>query len=1056
MKMNALLNLSRIKTTLTSILLLFLFNLQATGQEILIRDGSQYIKVDMSRHSSFSSSLILSEFHGIKDAKVVISDESGVIYIYPSPNMLMELHQRVSSIISQADSLDSAYSKDEKDLVISALNTKYGKWLTDYAHTGVRENANDSCHLSMPFCTGTIYTFPAGVGPGAGTPAQKGPYYKCLSTQPNPAWYYLKIDEPGSIGIYMSTSPLKDIDFCLWGPFTDPVEPCPMNFGQGGLTPSKVVDCSYSSAQTETANITSGEQGQYYILVITNYSNDECQITFQQTSGDGTTDCTILPPAASTNSPVCTGDTIRFHAADSPGALYHWTGPNNFISAQQNPVIPNAQIANYGVYALTITVQGNSSDPTTTEVVIVDPPTATLTALTSTNICQGDSVQFSINATSTGPFRAAVSASNILPHIYNFITSPCIIWLKPSDTTTYTLSSISNTACYGTSSGSINVKVRPMPVPLFNSHNLCASLATSFTDQSSVTGGSISSWDWDFGDNSTSNLQNPDHTYTTAGNYNITLAVTANNACTNSVTVPVTLKPTPTVNAGNNSTIGYGTFTQLNGTVSGGSGTHTLQWEPANKVDNATILNPNTVSMDATTDFTLTANDNNGCQKSDAMTVTITGGPVAGSTSASPAEICIGESSLLNTLPSGGSGNYTYSWSSNPSGFSSTLEDPTVTPLVTTTYFLTIDDGFHTVQAQTTVIVNQKPLVNAGDDATIAHGTNITLVSSVSGGTSPYQYAWSPANLLNSPNASTTQTHNLFSSQNFTLQVTDSKGCDQSDAISVTISGGPLSVNPYSETSVICRNESTHIIASPGGGSGHWASYNWTSSPAGFTSNEAEPKVTPAQTTIYTVTVDDGYNTAQGSVTVTVNQLPQIDLIPDDPKVQVISPVEIGICVFDTITINAGNPGKSYLWSNGSTNQTILLSTSGISFDQQTYNVVVTDPTSGCSNNASITANFTFANCSYGIEENPDDNRMKVYPNPSGTGLFNVMVNELKGKTELEVYNTYGKLVYTAAHNLLPGTTFKEVLNLQNAPNGVYFLKLMNNEAVIISKLIIQ
>ena len=53
---------------------------------------------------------------------------------------------------------------------------------------------NNSCELALPFCTGTLYSFPAGVNAGYG---QTGPCYNCLVTRPNPAWYYMKVDNAG-------------------------------------------------------------------------------------------------------------------------------------------------------------------------------------------------------------------------------------------------------------------------------------------------------------------------------------------------------------------------------------------------------------------------------------------------------------------------------------------------------------------------------------------------------------------------------------------------------------------------------------------------------------------------------------------------------------------------------------------------------------------------------------------------------------------------------------------------------------------------------------------
>ena len=149
---------------------------------------------------------------------------------------------------------------------------------------------NNLCALGDPFCTDNgMYEFPAGVNAGSG---EAGPDYNCLYTTPNPAWYYMRIGNPGAIDIYMYSTPQVDIDFCCWGPFDDPIEPCP-----NGLTANKVVSCSYSAAATEHCNIPATAQtGEYYILVITNYSNQPCNINFSQVAGSGNTDCGILPP----------------------------------------------------------------------------------------------------------------------------------------------------------------------------------------------------------------------------------------------------------------------------------------------------------------------------------------------------------------------------------------------------------------------------------------------------------------------------------------------------------------------------------------------------------------------------------------------------------------------------------------------------------------------------------------------------------------------------------------------------------------------------------------
>lgn len=86
--------------------------------------------------------------------------------------------------------------------------------------------------------------------------------------------------------------------------------------------------------------------------------------------------------------------------------------------------------------------------------------------------------------------------------------------------------------------------------------------------------------------------------------------------------------------------------------------------------------------------------------------------------SASPEVICLGSSSQLDANATGGSGSYTYNWTSNPPGFTSTQKSPSVAPLVTTTYYCAANDGSQTKTDSIKVTVNTAPVVNAGDDET--------------------------------------------------------------------------------------------------------------------------------------------------------------------------------------------------------------------------------------------------------------------------------------------------------------------------------------------------
>jgi len=108
--------------------------------------------------------------------------------------------------------------------------------------------------------------------------------------------------------------------------------------------------------------------------------------------------------------------------------------------------------------------------------------------------------------------------------------------------------------------------------------------------------------------------------------------------------------------------------------------------------------------------------------------------PLTATASAVPNLICAGQSAQLNVVPSGGSGNYTYSWTSIPAGFTSSIQNPVVSPNVSTQYTAIVYDGANSVNSQTNVTVNQPTTANAGNDTTYTPVTTQVPLNGVASG----------------------------------------------------------------------------------------------------------------------------------------------------------------------------------------------------------------------------------------------------------------------------------------------------------------------------------
>jgi len=87
-----------------------------------------------------------------------------------------------------------------------------------------------------------------------------------------------------------------------------------------------------------------------------------------------------------------------------------------------------------------------------------------------------------------------------------------------------------------------------------------------------------------------------------------------------------------------------------------------------------------------------------------------TGNVLAVRATASPEEICQGESAPLNASALGGSGNYTYSWEPTTGLNNPNIANPVANPVETTMYTVSESEGCESVSDQVTLVVNEVPV----------------------------------------------------------------------------------------------------------------------------------------------------------------------------------------------------------------------------------------------------------------------------------------------------------------------------------------------------------
>ncbi len=712
-----------------------------------------------------------------------------------------------------------------------------------------------------------------------------------------------------------------------------------------------------------------------------------------------------------------------------------------------------------GTYSVTVT---SANGCTAIGNTVVSGPTPVTLSLTSTAAtCAGN------NGTAT-----VTAAGGSSPFTYLWSNGGTTSAISGLSGGTYNVTVTSANTC--TATGSVLV-AGGVPLSLQTSTTLAGCGQSNGGVTLTVSGGTTPyTYLWSNGRTTQNN------TGVAAGTFSVT--VTAANGCTATTTATVnniggaTASISNTVNVtcfnGNNGNLAVG--------VSGGTTPYTYAW--SNGGNTASIGN-----LTAGT-YTVTVTDAGGCIVTAVGTITQPAQVVASVSNQTNVNCFGGNNGSATLIATGGNGSYTFNWG----GFVGASR----TNLLAGTYNVSATDGNGCVAATIQVVITQPNQLSASTTkvdpgCTSANGS---ATVGVTGGTTPYNYAWSNG-------ATAAQANNLVAGS-YTVTVTDANGCTVTATATLVATSGP-SVNVTS-TPVSCgaTSDGTATAAVSGGTPPY--NYDWND-----VNNQISQTATNLEAGNYSVTVTDAAGCAF-TASVAVGQLgPDVDVsqtnvtgcfgdnngaislnisggvgpynyswsnsqstqniftltagsytvtVTDNSGCATIrtivitgpSEVEATIAVTPTlqgqsngtatVTATGGTPPYTYAWSNSTTGS----STTGLGVGG--HSVAVTD-----ANGCVLTFNFTIT-VGTGVDNVDAIMGVNIYPNPTNGKFVVTVTNNQGNKTQVEIYNTLGQRLFVSEPMMNLVNEFE--IDLNHLPANTYFVKIVSGNETAVRKVL--
>ncbi len=506
------------------------------------------------------------------------------------------------------------------------------------------------------------------------------------------------------------------------------------------------------------------------------------------------------------NSPVCSGGTINLQAVTTAtGSTFAWTGPNAYTGATQTIQISNATVANGGTYTVKATLNGCTSLPLTTNVVVNLSPV--VASVTGTNPSGCGSATGSILLTGLAPntsYDINYSRSGIPSFVRITSNTGGNVTITNLVAGTYTNIVLTSGICSSAPAGPVTLTDPSAPAAPTAGNNgpICSGATLSLT-ANTVAG---ATYNWTGPNGFASTAQNPSITNATtaaSGLYTVTVTVGTCASAPGTTTAAVNQTPVnPVVTS--NSPVCVGNTLTLNAT-SATAGT-AYSWTGPNSFTSAQ-QNPSIPNVTAAAGGTYTVTAQLGTCNSQPVTAQVTIVPIPGAPApATPLVYC--QDAPVPPLTAAGTNLRYYSDSTGGTGVA--MLTPSTAVAGTFKYYVSQStNGCEGPRAQIIVTVNPKPAPPVTTtqynfcqysivSQLTATGTNVRWYATATGNT--------PLSAAPTPNTQVPGTLNFYVSQ---------KPADcESDRIKVTVIVNPKPAPPGVQTPLfLCQNDTVQLTA---------------------------------------------------------------------------------------------------------------------------------------------------------------------------------------------------------------------------------------------------